>query len=162
MSEVTVDRLILISINLITALLLIFTTPKEKIREASVIFLFKQTMTWSMGLIVVELGLIEYPIREFVKAGGTSFSFEYFIYPSLCVIYNLRYPVGALWKKVGWILGFPSIMTLSEVILERSTELINYIHWTWYWSWISLCLTFLISRVFFLWIYKNSGNRYEW
>ncbi|WP_317981500.1 CBO0543 family protein [Paenibacillus glycanilyticus] len=119
-------------------------------------------MTWSLGLIVVELGLIEYPIREFVKASGTSFSFEYFIYPSLCVIFNLHYPVKVLWKKVGWILGFPSILTLIEVILERSTELINYIHWTWYWTWISLCLTFLISRAFFLWIYRNSGQGYEW
>jgi len=119
-------------------------------------------MTWSMGLIVVELGLIKYPIREFVKAGGTSFSFEYFIYPSLCVIYNLHYPVGKLWKKVVWNLGFPSIMTLLEVIFERNTELIDYIHWNWYWTWIMLWLTFLISRSYFLWIYRKSGKGYSW
>ncbi|WP_284646222.1 CBO0543 family protein [Paenibacillus silviterrae] len=162
MSEETIDRVILIAINLITVLLLILSTPKDKLREASIIFFFKQTMTWSFGLIVVELGLIQYPIREFVKAGGTSFSFEYFIYPSLCVIFNLRYPVGTFWKKVGWVLGFPTIMTLLEVIFERKTELINYIHWTWYWTWITLWLTFLISRTYFLWIYRNSGKGYSW
>lgn len=163
MSEFMMDRLILISVDLIAALLLVFKTPKDKLREASIIFFFKQTMTWSIGLLVVESGLITYPIREFVKAGATSFSFEYFIYPSLCVIFNLQYPMGKKkWKKAGWIVGFPTIMTIIEVIIERKTELIEYMNWTWYWTWITLLLTFLISRVYFLWIYKKSGKGYRW
>lgn len=156
------DRVLLISINLITAVILVFAVPKDKLREAIVIFLFKQTMTWSFGLLVVEWGLIEYPIREFVKASATSFSFEYFIYPSLCVLFNLHYPNRNRWKKLGWILVFPTVMTIVEVIIERNTELIRYIHWNWYWSWITLWLTFMISRVYFVWMYKQSGKGYRW
>jgi hypothetical protein len=162
MYEWTMDRVILISVNLITLFLLILAVTKNHLREATVIFFFKQTLTWSFGLIVVELGLIQYPVREFVKASGTSFSFEYFIYPALCVIFNLRYPKEKLWKKAGWILGFPTIMTILEVIFERNTQLIDYIHWSWYWTWITLWLTFLISRTYFLWIYRKSGKGYCW
>nr|WP_282434416.1 CBO0543 family protein [Desulfosporosinus orientis] len=43
-------------------------------------------MTWAVGLGVVELRLIEYPVRLFPYANRTSFSFEYFIYPSICAI----------------------------------------------------------------------------
>nr|WP_274363556.1 MULTISPECIES: CBO0543 family protein [unclassified Paenibacillus] len=156
------NRMILIIVNIITALLLIFTVPKDKLREASVMFFFKQTITWSFGLLVVEWGLIKYPVREFVKADATSFSFEYFIYPSLCVIFNLRYPKGEKWKKAVWILGFPTVMTILEVIIEHNTDLIKYVHWSWYLTWITLLLTFLISRLYFVWIYKKSDKKYTW
>ncbi|WP_345788342.1 CBO0543 family protein [Desulfosporosinus orientis] len=60
--------------------------PKDKIRKALIAFLFKQVITWAVGLGVVELRLIEYPVRLFPYANRTSFSFEYFIYPSICAI----------------------------------------------------------------------------
>nr|WP_281279867.1 CBO0543 family protein [Cohnella pontilimi] len=126
------------------------------------IFFFLQTITWSVGLLVVELGLIQYPVREFIKADATSFSFEYFIYPALCVVYNLKFPAGNRWMKAGWIIGFPTVMTIIEVIIERNTKLIDYLNWNSYWSWITLFLTFLISRVYFLWVYRKSGKGYSW
>lgn len=162
MSELAIDRTILISIDIITALALIWLTPKDKLREASIIILFKQTMTWSFGLLVVEWGLIEYPVREFVKANATSFSFEYFIYPSLCVIFNLRYPTETKWKKWAWFLAFPTAMTILEVVLERKTGLIRYVHWNGFYSWVTLLLTFLLSRLYFLWVYGHSGKGYRW
>ncbi|MFB9329399.1 CBO0543 family protein [Paenibacillus aurantiacus] len=161
-SELVMDRTILISIDIITALALIRLTSKDKLREATIIFLFKQTMTWSFGLLVVEWGLIEYPIREFVKANATSFSFEYFIYPALCVIFNLHYPTGAKWKKWAWFLAFPTAMTILEVEIERNTELIHYVHWNWCYTWVTLLTTYFMSRVYFLWVYRHSGKGYSW
>ncbi|MFC4098039.1 CBO0543 family protein [Paenibacillus xanthanilyticus] len=163
MSELAIDRTILISIDIIIALALIWLTPKDKLREATIIFLFKQTMTWSFGLLVVEWGLIEYPVREFVRANATSFSFEYFIYPSLCVIFNLRYPTrSARWKRWAWILAFPTAMTILEVMIERNTELIRFVHWNGYYTWITLLLTYLMSRTYFVWMYRHSGKGYSW
>nr|WP_148930156.1 CBO0543 family protein [Paenibacillus methanolicus] len=157
------DRTILITIDFLIAVALIWLMPRDKLREATIIFLFKQSMTWSFGLLVVEWGLIEYPVREFVKANATSFSFEYFIYPALCVIFNLHYPNrAARWKKWAWILAFPTAMTMLEVVIERNTELIRFLHWNGYYSWITLLLTFLMARTYFLWLYRNSGKGYSW
>ncbi|MEH7272491.1 CBO0543 family protein [Neobacillus vireti] len=58
--------------------------PKNKIRHAPVIFLFKQVITWLFGLLVVEKNLIEYPFRlYFKKAYKGSFCFEYFFLPCI-------------------------------------------------------------------------------
>jgi hypothetical protein len=51
-------------------------------------------MAWLIGLVIVQLGLIEYPVRLFNHATETSFEFEYLVYPALCVIFNLHYPEG--------------------------------------------------------------------
>lgn len=159
MSEVILDRFIILAAVLISALLLILTVSKDKLREATAIFFFKQTMTWSFGLLVAEWGLIEYPVRELVRASASSFSFEYFIYPSVCVVFNLKYPEMMV-RKILWILGFPTILTITEVVIERKTELINYVHWTWYWSWIAFFITFMISRAYYHWFFnKQQRNR---
>lgn len=150
------DIFILISAWIITFTMLVFFIPKNKIREALFVFLLKQAITWLIGLLVVELRLIEYPVELFFKyATKTSFSFEYFIYPSICAVFNLNYPARK--NKVQQFLYysyFCSIMTIIEVLCEKYTNLIKYIHWTWYITWITLFLTFYISRKIYLWFFK--------
>src|SRR4051812_5188334 len=81
------EKTIEISSWIIVSLLLIKFTPKNKIRESLVVFLFKQALTWIFGLLVVEKNLISYPYRLFFKkANKATFSFEYFIYPD-CALY---------------------------------------------------------------------------
>jgi hypothetical protein len=87
------EKIIETSVWIIMTILLIKFVPRNRIREAWVIFLFKQFMTWIFGLVVVEKNLIRYPFRLFFKkATKTSFTFEYFVYPALCVLFNLYYP----------------------------------------------------------------------
>ena len=75
------------------ALLLYIFVPRNKIREAHTIFFFKQFVTWFFGLLVVEKNLISYPSRLFFKKTiKSSFTFEYFVYPALCVLFNFYYP----------------------------------------------------------------------
>ncbi|WP_318507162.1 CBO0543 family protein [Bacillus sp. T3] len=94
-------------------------------------------------------------MREFEKASHTSFSFEYFIYPAICVLFNLYYPrEKSVPHRIGWFLFFPSWMTVLEVLIEHYTQLINYIHWTWYWTWLSLFITFVFSFLFYHWFFK--------
>ena len=120
-----------------------------------------QCMSWLFGLLVVEYGLISYPVREFQIANASSFSFEYFIYPAICIVFNLHFPKNRLFVyKFLWIILFSTCITILEVILERYTGLIEYIHWTWYWSWITLLITFLISRAYYIWFYKIGKIKY--
>ncbi|WP_308635504.1 CBO0543 family protein [Paenibacillus silvisoli] len=150
------EHAILILIWIITIGLVVFTTRRNQIREAAVVFLFKQVLTWLLGLTVVQFKLIEYPVREFPYATRTSFSFEYFIFPAICIVYNLRFPTNkGPFLKLCWILLFPSWMTALEVLLERYTDLIRFIHWQWYWTWITLLITFYLSRRFYLWFFKK-------
>lgn len=61
-----------------TLISIVFFIPKAKVRVAIVAVLFKQVITWPLGLFVADMGWIQYPIRFFENANQTSFTFEYF------------------------------------------------------------------------------------
>ncbi len=151
----TTEIIILATAWIISIIMLLGYVPKNKIREAIVIFFFKQTLTWVIGLLVIQYGLLEYPVRSFSKATESSFDFEYFIYPSICVVFNLHYPEGKnLLRKFWHFFSFCTVMTIIEVLFERYTAIINYIHWEWYITWITLFITFYVSRKFYVWFFR--------
>lgn len=153
------ERIPEIFIILITAVMLVVYVPRSRLREALVVFFFKQTITWPLGLAVVHYGLIEYPVRFFSNATKVHFSFEYFIYPSLCSIFMMTYPVGQGWlRRFMHYFIFCTVMTVLEVGAERYTASINYIHWTWYATWLSLFITFFLSRKFYVWFFKVNDD----
>jgi hypothetical protein len=94
--------------------------------------------------------LICYPSRFFEYATTANFTFEYFIFPIVSALYNLYYPKKAsLLKGVTFTGVIVSILTFNEVILESYTDTIEYLHWEWYWSWVSMFILLNISyRVF--------------
>ncbi len=150
------DRVILKLFWLATIGLLFRFIPKDKIRHGILAFLYKQTVTWVFGLLVVEKGLIKYPVRFFSKANKSSFSFEYFIYPSMCAIFNMNYPENKnRLMKFFYIIFHSGILTFGEVLVERYTNLIKYIKWKWYWSFITIGLTNYSSRLFYRWFFKE-------
>jgi hypothetical protein len=154
------DTLIIIIGWLITITLIIFFVPKARIREAIVIFMFKQMITWIIGLLVVELRMLEYPVRSFAYASKTSFDFEYFIYPSFCVLFNLYYPEGkSFTKRFLHFIYFCSFLTVIEVVVEKYTDILVYLHWSWYITFVTLFITFFMSRQFYKWFFKiDSGT----
>ncbi|WP_459909512.1 CBO0543 family protein [Desulfotomaculum defluvii] len=158
----SIDILLLASAWLITIILLVVFVPRNKIRHGILIFLFKQFITWILGLIVAEFILIEYPVRSFPRATRSSFDFEYFVYPALCVLFNLHYPVNKNFSaQLMHYVYFCSGITAIEITLEKYTNLIEYINWAWYTTWISLFITFYLSRRFYLWFF-NLERQKEW
>lgn len=149
-----IDKIVLSLVWATGIILLLLLVPKNKLREAQVIFFFKQLMTWPTGLWVVEMGLIKYPNRLFPHASKTSFTFEYFLYPAICILFNLYYPFGkSLWRQFMHYFFFCSTMTAVEVAVEKSTNLITYIHWSWYATWITLLITFFLSHKYYVWFF---------
>lgn len=135
---------------------LFFIIPKDKRRIALVAFLFKQLITWFIGLIVVEYHLLSYPIRCFADVNRSSFTFEYFVYPVVCGVFNAFYPNSRpLAFKVFYYFAYCTSLTIPEALLEKYTRLIYYIHWTWYWTWITLFLTFFMTRWFCIWFFRG-------
>lgn len=154
----SVERIILIAVWVLACLALLIYVPKVRYREAIVIFMFKQVMTWLLGIITVEAGLIEYPVRIFTIAVKTSFTFEYFVYPVICIFFVLYYPEAkGLFREFLHYFYYCSVITAVELVLEKYTDLIKYIHWTWYYTWISLVITFFFSRTFYKWFFKEKS-----
>lgn len=151
---------ILIAIEFIVAIgLLIRYIPKNKIREAHVMFLFKYALTWILSLPVAELRLIEYPVRLFPYATKTSFTFESFVYPAISAIFNINFPdKKTSFSQFMYYFYYCTSMTIIEVFTERYTNILKYIHWAWYLTWITLFLTFYISHRYYIWFFKLKNN----
>jgi hypothetical protein len=143
----TLDRYILVGV-LIVSFLLIFVIPREKYRLALVAFLVKQFIIAILGHVTVEYGALTYPVREFADVNRTSFVYEFLAYPMLCAVFNVYYPAhrSRLWQ-IGYYLLFCTVFTIIEVVIERYTDLIQYVRWNWFWTWGSLFVTFLFTRV---------------
>jgi hypothetical protein len=146
------EYMILLAAWILTIIALLLFIPRDKIRQAHIAFLFKQLLTWVFGLSVVQLKLIEYPVRLFPYANRASFTFEFFVYPAICAICFVHYPERkSKIIKFSYIAVYTSCMTLFETIIGKYTELIHYIHWTWYWSWITIFLTTWITIIYSRW-----------
>ncbi len=152
---------IIIAIEWIIAIgLLVKFIPKNKIREAFVAFLFTQNLTWVLGLTVAELKLIEYPVRLFPYASRVSFTFEYFLYPSICAIFNVHYPQKKnAFGQFMYYFYYCTTLTVAEVFIEKYTNTLKYIHWTWYITWITLFLTFYATRKYYVWFLKLEQDK---
>jgi hypothetical protein len=150
------EKVILISVWLITIGLL-FLIPKAKKRLAIVAFLFKELITWPTGLLVVQYGLITYPIRLFfAETNRASFTYEFFVYPVMCSLFNVFYPNDrSKLYQFFYYCAYCTGLTIPESLLERYTHLIHYIHWSWFWTWITLLLTFAATRFFCVWFFKG-------
>ena len=150
------ERNIEITSWIVTAILFILFIPRKKLREAFLVYKFKMFITWIFGLIVVQLGLIKYPSRLFFKqTTKTSFTFEFFVYPAICAIFNINYPKKTnSFLKLLYYVFFAGMITVFEVFAVKYTKLIRYPKWKWYWSFITLWLTFYISHIYYRWFFK--------
>lgn len=154
------EKIIETSSWVVMSLLLIKFVPRNRIREALVIFSFKQMTTWLFGLLVVEKNLISYPYRIFFKKGlKSSFTFEFFVYPATCVLFNLYYPdKRSEFFKFFYFFSFPAIITLFELIALKYTKLIKYKNWTWYLTFSTLWATFYLSHIYYRWYFKDRSD----
>jgi hypothetical protein len=149
---------LLVSVYVIATGILFFI-PKKKRRLAVVAILFKQGLTFFLGLLTVELGLLEYPIRFFASTNRTSFTFEYYAFPVISAAFNVWYPNGrSPLIQLGYYVGYSSVLTFVEVIIEKYTLLINYIHWEWYISWITIALSLFIARIVCVWFFTKRST----
>jgi hypothetical protein len=150
-------KIILYSVWILTIISLFIFIPKNKVRLAWVAFLFKQCITWPSGLLVADMGWIQYPIRFFENANYTSFTFEYFFYPVIGVYFNVYFPEKkSLVVRTSYYILFCTVLSFAELFIHYYTSLIDYIHWNAAITWVTLLVTFYITRKFCLWFFKTT------
>ncbi|WP_081755943.1 CBO0543 family protein [Paucisalibacillus sp. EB02] len=148
--------ILLLSMVVAAVLLLVFV-PKSKVIDANITFLFMQAQSWLYGTLVSQYNLILYPVRILERAYISNFAFEYVVFPTIAVLYNLYFPrAKRLLVKLFYIVLYPTLITLLEVWLEKTTELIVYKHWAWYWSWITMLITLNIALFYYNWFVEKA------
>ncbi|MDE5052650.1 hypothetical protein NQZ71_19975 (plasmid) [Niallia taxi] len=153
------ERWFLIGFTIICIISLFKFVPKDKRRDAWVLFLFLQLITWPAGLFTVEKGWIEYPIQLLPQTNTynkTSFSFEFFFFPVVAIFFSLYFPRRKNWMIILlYYVGIAGFFTILEGFLERYTALVNYKEWTWYWSFITVVISLVINDSCYKWFKKG-------
>lgn len=153
------ERWILIGILLLCVASIIIGVPKEKARDACVLFLFLQVITWVSGLFVAEMGWIEYPTQLFPKENDynkTSFVNEFVLFPIVSIFFSLYYPEKVKWTVLClYYIAFAGIYSGIEVVFEKFTTLVKYHGWKWYWTIITIIITLFLNHKYYLWFRKR-------
>lgn len=154
------EKKILLFSYLIGVFSLIILVPKDKLRHATLAFLIKQVMTWIFGLLVVEKKLIEYPYRLlFRNSYKASFTFEFFLYPISCVIYNLYYPERrSHFIRVLYSIFFGLLLAVPEKFIVKYSRLIRYKKWNAFLSFATMVATNYLSHIFYRWFFMNNAE----
>lgn len=122
LENMKIEQTILYALYACTFISLAFR-PKDKLKHASIIFLYQQFVTWFLGLLVVELYLIEYPVRELANINETSFLFEFLAFPIISIFFCLYYPQKSnAWRKFLYTSAFCTEITIAEVIKIYSSH----------------------------------------
>lgn len=148
------EKTLLAVAGIICFLVLPFIRGKDVVK-AAFIFLQTQFFSWMLGLIVVQSGWLDYPVREFAKANATSFLFEYMLFPVMTIVFILKYPSNkSLIIRIAYYATVVSVFTFVEFIVEKYTLIIQYHAWKWYWTWVTVALTFYIVMVIYKWFFR--------
>jgi len=142
------ETVITIIAIVITLLLLIFAVDWRYFRDWIVVYLFKSIIDFAWGSPVVNLKLLDYPIRLLPHYYNTSILFELWVFPTVCILYNQVTRKRGLWPIIYYAVIFSAVITAIEYPLELYTDLIEYLDWSWFTSFYTIMITFLCSRAF--------------
>lgn len=146
------ERVILIIVWIVCLIIIPIKIPKHRTREAVLLFLFTQMITWIMSLLLVECQAIENPVREFPAASGSNFTNNYLFFPLLSTLFALYYPS----QKSGVIRFFYHLrvvlfLAIYLMLISSYTEILKYVHFN------------IVLHVVLLWLVLNAVRRYaEW
>lgn len=67
----------------------------------------------------------------------------------MCALFNVWYPNDrSILLRLCYYFAMCTLLTLLEVIVEKYTDLIKYIHWEWYILWVTIAFLFLLCGYF--------------
>jgi hypothetical protein len=159
----TIERFILSAAVVLSAASVLYI-PKGEIRKALLAFLVFHTTTWIVSIALVQVDLIQFPLREFSKATGVVFIPQFFIYPVFFTwfYFGLSYKPSRLYKALHWLISvslpvffayFIAVYTgLSQ--LTKGSLVANVIYF-----YTEFGLQYLICFLYMRWFYSEKKGR---
>lgn len=151
----SVDYVYLIIMWVIGIIAYLFLTPKKHYRKMLFTLIVCQSFLWLNSLIHVEFNLLDYPVREFPKATELLITTEYFFYPLLCGFYIAFEPKRSIMGRFIYLSIWISALALYDLILVNYTNLIDYVHYAWYFTWMDYFCIFAVTNLVYHWFFKG-------
>jgi hypothetical protein len=156
----TVERVILIMVWVVSILLIPIAIPKHRTREAVLFFLSTQMITWILSLLLVEWSFLENSIREFPAASGSNFTNNYFFFPFISTVFSLYYPSQKpAYIKVLYQVRFILFVGTYLAFISTYTDILHYIHFNVFLHMLMLSLIFNVSRMYGGWFFQKKSYR---
>ncbi|MBP1964777.1 CBO0543 family protein [Paenibacillus aceris] len=152
----TVERVILIVIWVVCIVLIPVMIPKHRTREAVLLFLFTQMITWIMSLLLVEWKAIENPIREFPSASGSNFTNNYIFFPLISTLFALYYPgQKSVAIRTFYQVRIVLLAGIYLILISRYTQILHYIHFNIFLHMILLWIVLNVVRTYASWFFQR-------
>ncbi|MDL4842520.1 CBO0543 family protein [Aquibacillus rhizosphaerae] len=149
------NYIILITIWIIGVALFITFTPKHKKRRLILAFLICQAFTWLSDLLLLNFNLIAFPVREFPSATDMLVTTDYFLYPLLCGFYIIYEPEQRLFVRFIYLSACISTLVFIDIMISKFTDLIEYLNYDWYWTWLLFLCIFAITNIIYQWFFRS-------
>lgn len=142
------EKVILWGSFIVGIIMLFLSLRKLPLRDWLILFLFTSYISVIAGTVVVEEGMLDYPVKLFEKHFDSSLQFEMLILPVICLyFYQTSYHSTYTGIFLQGLL-YTSILTLVEFLLESYTDVIEYYTWSWIHTFISVFILMIFVRVF--------------
>lgn len=132
--------------------------PRNRRRRFFIAFLFCQAVLWLSSLFHVKYHLLAFPVREFPKATDLLVTTEYFFYPVCCGFYVVFEPKRSFLIRILYLAVCCSGIVVLDVILEKYTDLIKYVHYKWYLTWINAFGIAAVTNIVCKWFFKSKES----
>lgn len=144
-----ISKILLWLILILGIALFIFSLRRPPLKDWLLAFAIAAYFAVIIGSIVQGIHLVEYPITFLKEVFPSSLLFESLIFPVVNIyFYQTTYRSSVLSILVQGVL-YTSALTIGEVILEKYTSLIEYIHWKWFITFVTV-FCFLLAVRFLL------------
>ncbi|UOQ93929.1 hypothetical protein MUO14_02805 [Halobacillus shinanisalinarum] len=140
-----VEIILLWIFYILGATLLLFSLKKPPRRNWLLIYFTTAYFAVFLGNLIVEYHFLTFPVTLFKHLDG-SVLFEFLLFPVICIYYYQTTYHSAIFGIVWQAAVYSGALTIVESFLEMYTDLIKYLQWDWYYTWISVFIFMVIVR----------------
>ncbi|WP_254119667.1 CBO0543 family protein [Bacillus sp. FJAT-29790] len=152
------DRIILWALFIIGIVLIIFGLRKPFIKDWILVFLIKAYFSTFIGNLVVENEMLKYPVRFLSEYFKSSILYEYILLPVVCIYFYQTTYHSRFVNIILQCVLYSAALTITEVILEKYTNLIEYLTWTWIHTFLSTFFIMIFVRTLMYLINKRDNQ----
>ena len=150
----TIDRWILTAVWVLCIPAMMLIIPRKRWREAALLFVFNQSITWMLSLIQVEAGFAVNPVREFPRAVASNFTFNFILYPTVAVFFAFYYPKSGWLRKFLYVAAFVGSLWLFVWLVVHYTQLVRLTRFPWWAVILVFTAGFYATRKYYEWYFR--------